>query len=426
MSSDSVVISSVSFPDPTTLALVADVQYHEPYVSAGLNRKLRGILKEGFYTGFLPRLGGGLALVITSVEAEDNTGSASVNIGNDYQLTIRQQKDVTLQLSAGTKFAIVLKGVYTLGSDTYQVNSKSNIQAAEINAKTYTDSYELGEGELLICTVNVPAGATELTEDMIDSTGKKVATIGIELSNDYESQEEKKAATPKAVSDGIASHEGKPNPHPQYLQSENLLREIADQGEEAVAEAQKNIGLLFSDSYDSDDQKKAATPKAVSDGITNHEKKENPHSQYLMIANFLKEIADQGDAAIQKVLDNLRLGDAAKRQVGTAANQLPDMSFFANAFSGVSGYCKLPNGIIIQCAGVNGIPAGGVLEVIYPITFPNAMMFVIAAPAAAANGTTPISIAIDAASVTDAKKSILLRNLSIVNNGGTRLLAIGK
>ncbi|EEW6789572.1 hypothetical protein D6W19_003046, partial [Escherichia coli] len=299
MSSDSVVISSVSFPDPTTLALVADVQYHEPYVSAGLNRKLRGILKEGFYTGFLPRLGGGLALVITSVDAEDNTGSASVNIGNDYQLTIRQQKDVTLQLSAGTKFAIVLKGVYTLGSDTYQVNSKSNIQAAEINAKTYTDSYELGEGELLICTVNVPAGATELTEDMIDSTGKKVATIGIELSNDYESQEEKKAATPKAVSDGIASHEGKPNPHPQYLQSENLLREIADQGEEAVAEAQKNIGLLFSDSYDSDDQKKAATPKAVSDGITNHEKKENPHSQYLMIANFLKEIADQGDAAIQ-------------------------------------------------------------------------------------------------------------------------------
>ncbi|HDJ9227131.1 TPA: hypothetical protein PRR23_004011 [Escherichia coli] len=102
------------------------------------------------------------------------------------------------------------------------------------------------------------------------------------------------------------------------------------------------------------------------------------------------------------------------------------MSFFANAFIGVSGYCKLPNGIIIQCSGVNGIPAGGALEITYPIAFPNAMMFVIAAPAAAANGTTPISIAIDAASVTDAKKSILLRNLSTANNGGTRLLAIGR
>ena len=247
----------------------------------------------------------------------------------------------------------MLKGVYTLGSDTYQVNSKSNIQAAEINAKTYTDSYVLGEGELLICTVNVPAGAKELTEDMIDSTGKKVATIGIELSNDFESQEEKKAATPKAVSDGIAAHEGKPNPHPQYLQSENLLREIADQGDEAIAEAQKNIGLEFSDSYESADQKKAATPKALSDGIKNHEQKDNPHNQYLMIANFLKEISDQGDAAIQKVLDNLRLGEAAKRQVGTAANQLPDMSAFSSLLSD-NGYMRLPGGLILQWGMLTG------------------------------------------------------------------------
>ncbi|EEW6791791.1 hypothetical protein D6W19_005420 [Escherichia coli] len=102
------------------------------------------------------------------------------------------------------------------------------------------------------------------------------------------------------------------------------------------------------------------------------------------------------------------------------------MSFFANSFVGVSGYCKLPNGVIIQCAGVNGIPAGGSLEVTYPISFPNAMMFVIAAPAIAYNGTTTISIAIDASSVSDAKKSIFLRNISTVNNGGTRLLAIGR
>ncbi|MCE1279353.1 tail fiber protein, partial [Enterobacter hormaechei] len=306
MSSDSVVISSVAFPDPSTLALVADVQYHEPYTSAALNRKLRGILHEGFYSGFIPRVGGGLNLVITSVNAEDKTGSASVNIGDDYQITIRQQKDITLQLSAGTKFAIVLKGVYALGSDTYQVNTDSNIQAAEITAKTYTDDYQLGNGELLICTVNVPAGATELTEDMIDSTGKKIATVGIELSNDYESEEEKKAATPKAVKDGITAHEAKPDPHQQYMESKNNLSEIADAGAAAIAEAQKNIGLEFSDSYESDDQTKAATPKAVKDGIANHEQKDNPHDQYLMIANCLKEIADKGDAAIQKVLDNLR------------------------------------------------------------------------------------------------------------------------
>ncbi|MDM7216745.1 tail fiber protein [Klebsiella pneumoniae] len=357
MSSDSVVISSVAFPDPATLALVADVQYHEPYTSAALNRKLRGILREGFYSGFIPRAGGGLNLLITSVNAEDNTGSASVNIGDDYQITIRQQKDIALQLSAGTKFAIVLKGVYTLGSDTYQVNTGSNIQAAEITAKTYTDDYQLGNGELLICTVNVPAGATELTEDMIDSTGKKIATVGIELSNDYESEEEKKAATPKAVKDGIAAHEAKPDPHQQYMESKNNLSEIADAGAAAIAEAQKNIGLEFSDSYESDDQTKAATPKAVKDGIANHEQKDNPHDQYLMIANCLKEIADKGDAAIQKVLDNLRLGEGAKLPAATGTLATPgwitlplsggrdliiQWGIVTNGGSGIAGNAQLP------------------------------------------------------------------------------------
>ncbi|ECC4541361.1 phage tail protein, partial [Salmonella enterica] len=197
------------------------MQYHEPYTSAGLNRKLRGILREGFYEGFLPRPGGGLNLLITSVDGEHKTGSASVNIGDDYQITIRQQKDVTLALSAGTKFAIILKAVYTLGSDTYQVNIKSPTQAAEIYAKNFTENYALGDGELLICTVNVPAGATEITLGMIDSTDKKIATIGIELSNDFNSNEEKKAATPKAVKNGIENHEKKADPHSQYAMKES-------------------------------------------------------------------------------------------------------------------------------------------------------------------------------------------------------------
>lgn len=118
--------------------------------------------------------------------------------------------------------------------------------------------------------------------------------------------------------------------------------------------------------------------------------------------------------------------EAAKRDIGSGANQVPDMNLFSNAFNGVSGYCYLPNGVIIQCAGISGIPAGGSLEVAYPIAFPNAMMFVIASPATATNGTTPISIAIDAASVADPKKTIMIRNVSSVNNGGTRLFALGR
>ncbi|WP_201035842.1 tail fiber protein, partial [Salmonella enterica] len=131
------------------------------------------------------------------------------------------RKDVILKLSAGKKIAIILKGVYTLGEETYTGKRKLCIKGTGKNAKKINDSYELGDGELLICTVNIPAGAKEITIDMIDSTAKKVAAIGIELSNDFNSDEEKKAATPKAVKDGIADHEQKADPHSQYAMKES-------------------------------------------------------------------------------------------------------------------------------------------------------------------------------------------------------------
>lgn len=52
---DVTVVTSVTYPSPESLALVADVQYHEPYLSAALNRKFRGIVDPGFYAGFLPK-----------------------------------------------------------------------------------------------------------------------------------------------------------------------------------------------------------------------------------------------------------------------------------------------------------------------------------------------------------------------------------
>ncbi len=44
---DVTVVTSVTYPSPESLALVADVQYHEPYLSAALNRKFRGIVDPG-------------------------------------------------------------------------------------------------------------------------------------------------------------------------------------------------------------------------------------------------------------------------------------------------------------------------------------------------------------------------------------------
>ncbi len=196
---DVTVVTSVTYPSPESLALVADVQYHEPYLSAALNRKFRGIVDPGFYAGFLPKPGGGMNLLITSVDGDKTAGAASVDIGEFYQVTIQQRKDISLALSAGKKYAIVLKGRYLLGEDTYQVNTASHIHAAEFVARTYTDSYQLGDGELLVCTVNIPAGVSAITQEMIDTSERINRTIGIDISDSVTSSRSDVAASSLAV-----------------------------------------------------------------------------------------------------------------------------------------------------------------------------------------------------------------------------------
>ncbi|RFT90702.1 tail fiber protein [Escherichia coli] len=196
---DVTVVTSVTYPSPESLALVADVQYHEPYLSAALNRKFRGIVDPGFYAGFLPKPGGGMNLLITSLDGDKTAGAASVDIGEFYQVTIQHRKDISLALSAGKKYAIVLKGRYLLGEDTYQVNTASHIHAAEFVARTYTDSYQLGDGELLVCTVNIPAGVSAITQEMIDTSERINRTIGIDISDSVTSSRSDVAASSLAV-----------------------------------------------------------------------------------------------------------------------------------------------------------------------------------------------------------------------------------
>ncbi|WP_086352861.1 tail fiber protein [Escherichia coli] len=196
---DVTVVTSVTYPSPESLALVADVQYHEPYLSAALNRKFRGIVDPGFYAGFLPKPGGGMNLLITSVDGDKTAGAASVDIGEFYQVTIQHRKDISLALNAGKKYAIVLKGRYLLGEDTYQVNTASHIHAAEFVARTYTDSYQLGDGELLVCTVNIPAGVSTITQEMIDTSERINRTIGIDISDSVTSTRSDVAASSLAV-----------------------------------------------------------------------------------------------------------------------------------------------------------------------------------------------------------------------------------
>lgn len=76
--------------------------------------------------------------------------------------------------------------------------------------------------------------------------------------------------------------------------------------------------------------------------------------EYLSRKNPFGDI--KSDGTVKTALENLGLGEAAKRDVGTGDNQIPDMGAFASG----SGWFRLPGGYIVQfgtfSVSVNGAP----------------------------------------------------------------------
>ena len=83
--------------------------------------------------------------------------------------------------------------------------------------------------------------------------------------------------------------------------------------------------------------------------------------------------ADIQDKAL--FLKNLGLKEAAKRDVGVGAGQIPDMSSFT-ASRATTGWQKLPGGLIIQW-GQAATNTSSLVAVAYPIPFPNNVFQVI-------------------------------------------------
>jgi len=101
--------------------------------------------------------------------------------------------------------------------------------------------------------------------------------------------------------------------------------------------------------------------KAYADDLmAKHVAAANPHNQYLQIANALKEIKDTN--LVAKVLENLSLGEAAKRNIGTGVGQVPDMSYFTSG----RNWFKLPGGCIIQ----TGLSLAGALNAPKTVNLP--------------------------------------------------------
>ncbi|WP_181655112.1 gp53-like domain-containing protein, partial [Escherichia coli] len=76
----------------------------------------------------------------------------------------------------------------------------------------------------------------------------------------------------------------------------------------------------------------------------------------------------KSDGTVKTALENLGLGEAAKRDVGTGENQIPDMASFASG----DGWMKLPNGKILQYGRGRVSPtlASQTLRVEFNIPFP--------------------------------------------------------
>ncbi|HDW7395470.1 TPA: hypothetical protein RM279_004450 [Escherichia coli] len=73
----------------------------------------------------------------------------------------------------------------------------------------------------------------------------------------------------------------------------------------------------------------------------------------------------KSDGTVQTALENLGLGTAATKNVGTGAGQIPDMT----SFSSGSGWQRLPSGVIIQWGTAISGQVGDAHENPFPIAF---------------------------------------------------------
>ncbi|EFB5458885.1 phage tail protein [Escherichia coli] len=99
-----------------------------------------------------------------------------------------------------------------------------------------------------------------------------------------------------------------------------------------------------------------------------------------------------GKTSTQGVLDYLGLGEAAKRDVGTGANQIPDMSLFASINTVTAAAQKFPSGLVLQCGQLNGAPnVSSTYGMKFPMTFSRVIAVVVTLNVTGAAGQPTVS-----------------------------------
>ena len=100
----------------------------------------------------------------------------------------------------------------------------------------------------------------------------------------------------------------------------------------------------------------------------------------------------KSDGTVKTALENLGLGEAAKRNVGTGANQIPDMSLFASINTVTAAAQKFPSGLILQCGMLNSPPnASSTYGMTFPMTFSRVLAVVVTLNVTGASGQPTVS-----------------------------------
>ncbi|EFG3274676.1 hypothetical protein E9Z21_002250 [Shigella flexneri] len=100
----------------------------------------------------------------------------------------------------------------------------------------------------------------------------------------------------------------------------------------------------------------------------------------------------KSDGTVPTALANLGLGEAAKRNVGTGANQIPDMSLFASINTVTAAAQKFPSGLILQCGQLNGAPnVSSTYGMRFPMTFSRVIAVVVTLNVTGASGQPTVS-----------------------------------
>lgn len=112
--------------------------------------------------------------------------------------------------------------------------------------------------------------------------------------------------------------------------------------------------------------------------------------EYLSRKNPFGDI--KSDGTVKTALENLGLGEAAKRNVGTGANQIPDMSLFASINTVTAAAQKFPSGLILQCGQLNGAPnVSSTYGMRFPMTFSRVIAVVVTLNVTGAAGQPTVS-----------------------------------